>query len=72
MELNRPVMKFIRHSSRAKDLPAVDGRHERESKTSGVIQFRFSESGKDIGGLDMKVLELRPDKRVLWEVVEGP
>ena len=43
-----------------------------ESKVGGVIQFRFSEGGKDIGGFDMKVLELRPDKRVLWEVVEGP
>ena len=42
-----------------------------ESKVGGVIQFRFSEGGKDIGGFDMKVLELRPDKRVLWEVVEG-
>jgi uncharacterized protein YndB with AHSA1/START domain len=43
-----------------------------ESKVGGVIQFRFSAGGKDIGGFDMKVLELRPDKRVLWEVVEGP
>ena len=43
-----------------------------ESKVGGVIQFRFSEGGKDIGGFDVKVLELRPDKRVLWEVVEGP
>ncbi|WP_406230819.1 SRPBCC domain-containing protein [Nocardia sp. NBC_01009] len=33
----------------------------------GVLQFRFS-----AGGFDMKVLELVPDKRVLWEVVDGP
>ncbi|MFI6388772.1 SRPBCC domain-containing protein [Nonomuraea sp. NPDC050540] len=33
----------------------------------GVIAFRFG-----AGGFDMKVLELQPDKRVLWEVVEGP
>ncbi|MFD9944597.1 SRPBCC domain-containing protein [Nonomuraea sp. NPDC059023] len=32
-----------------------------------VIAFRFG-----AGGFDMKVLELQPDKRVLWEVVEGP
>jgi uncharacterized protein YndB with AHSA1/START domain len=33
----------------------------------GVLQFRF-----DAGGFDMKVLELDPGKRVLWEVVAGP
>jgi uncharacterized protein YndB with AHSA1/START domain len=38
-----------------------------ESTGGGVIQFRFPE-----GGFDMKVLELRPAERVLWEVVEGP
>jgi uncharacterized protein YndB with AHSA1/START domain len=38
-----------------------------ESASGGVIQFRFPE-----GGFDMKVLELRPAERVLWEVVEGP
>ncbi len=35
--------------------------------TGGVLQFRF-----DAGGFDMKVLELDPGKRVLWEVVDGP
>jgi uncharacterized protein YndB with AHSA1/START domain len=39
-----------------------------ESKVAGVIQFRF---GGD-RGFDMKVLELRPAKRVLWQVLEGP
>jgi len=34
----------------------------------GVIQFRFGTRG----GFDMKVLELTPAKRVLWQVVEGP
>ena len=38
-----------------------------ESKVGGVLQFRF---GK--GGFDMKVLELDPGKRVLWQIVEGP
>ncbi len=43
-----------------------------ESKIGGVIQFRFSAGGVEIGGFDMKVLELRPAKRVLWQVVDGP
>lgn len=38
-----------------------------ENTVGGVIQFRFPE-----GGFDMKVLELRPAERVLWEVVDGP
>jgi hypothetical protein len=38
-----------------------------ESQAGGVIQFRF-----DAGGIDMKVLELHPNKRVLWQVVAGP
>jgi hypothetical protein len=32
-----------------------------------VIEFRFA-----VGGFDMKVVELVPGKRVLWEVDEGP
>lgn len=39
-----------------------------ESKVGGTIRFRFGE----LGGFDMKVLELDPSRRVLWEVVEGP
>jgi hypothetical protein len=38
-----------------------------ESKVGGVLEFRFG-----AGGFDMKVLELRPAKRVLWQVVDGP
>lgn len=33
----------------------------------GTLQFRFGE-----GRIDMKVAELQPDKRVLWEVTAGP
>jgi uncharacterized protein YndB with AHSA1/START domain len=36
--------------------------------SGGVIRFRFGERG----GFDMKVLELKPGKRVLWRVVNGP
>jgi uncharacterized protein YndB with AHSA1/START domain len=43
-----------------------------ESKVGGVLKFRFSAGGSEIGGFDMKVLELQPAKRVLWQVVGGP
>jgi uncharacterized protein YndB with AHSA1/START domain len=38
-----------------------------DSEVGGVIQFRFG-----AGGFDMKVLELQPAKRVLWQVIDGP
>jgi uncharacterized protein YndB with AHSA1/START domain len=38
-----------------------------DSRIGGVLQFRFA-----AGGFDMKVLELHPAKRVLWQVVDGP
>jgi len=38
-----------------------------ENKVGGVLQFRFG-----TGGFDMKVLELRPATRVLWQVIDGP
>jgi uncharacterized protein YndB with AHSA1/START domain len=38
-----------------------------ETGGGGVIRFRFG-----AGGFDMKVLELQPAKRVLWQVVDGP
>jgi uncharacterized protein YndB with AHSA1/START domain len=43
-----------------------------DSRVGGVLKFRFSSEGKEIGGFDMKVLALEAGKRVLWEVVEGP
>jgi hypothetical protein len=38
-----------------------------ESSVGGALQFRFG-----AGGFDIKVLELHPAKRVLWQVVDGP
>ncbi|HKP60376.1 MAG TPA: SRPBCC domain-containing protein [Polyangiales bacterium] len=43
-----------------------------ESKLSGVLKFKFHADGKYIGGFDMKVLELQPMQRVLWQVIDGP
>ncbi|MDT4936038.1 MAG: hypothetical protein QOK11_3930 [Pseudonocardiales bacterium] len=34
----------------------------------GVLKFRFG----NLGGFDMKVVDLQPNRRVAWEVVEGP
>ena len=38
-----------------------------EGHAGGVLLFRFGN-----GGFDMRVLELDPDRRVLWRVVDGP
>jgi len=38
-----------------------------ESNVGGLLQFRF-----EAGGIDIKVLELQPTERVLWQVVGGP
>lgn len=43
-----------------------------DSHVGGVLQFRFTTGGVEIGGFDMKVLELNPDKRVCWQVIDGP
>ena len=43
-----------------------------DSKPGGVMKFRFSADGRELGGFDMKVLELQPAQRVLWEVIDGP
>jgi uncharacterized protein YndB with AHSA1/START domain len=39
-----------------------------QAEVGGVIHFRFGEHGF----FDMKVLELDPARRVLWQVVGGP
>jgi uncharacterized protein YndB with AHSA1/START domain len=39
-----------------------------ESGVGGSLRFRFGEKG----GFDMKVVELEPFRRVVWEVVDGP
>ena len=43
-----------------------------ESKVGEMLEFRFSAGGAEIGGFDMKVLELDPARCVLWQVVGGP
>ena len=38
-----------------------------DNNIGGVLQFRFGN-----GGFDMKVQEVDPARRVLWQVVDGP
>ena len=43
------------------------------SHPGGVIAFRFqTETGEEIGGFEMDVLELVPDQKVRWRVKAGP
>lgn len=43
-----------------------------DAAAGGALTFRFSVDGVEIGGFDMKVLELEPARSVLWQVVDGP
>ena len=44
-----------------------------ESAVGQTLQFRFCDAaGVEIGVIDMKVLELAPHARVLWQVAAGP
>jgi len=38
-----------------------------DTAVGGVLQFHF-----ELGGIDMKVVELDPPTHVLWKVVDGP
>jgi uncharacterized protein YndB with AHSA1/START domain len=43
------------------------------SKAGGHVAFRFhTAAGDDIGGFGMHVLELAPDRKVHWQVKDGP
>jgi uncharacterized protein YndB with AHSA1/START domain len=43
-----------------------------DSKVGGALKFRFIADGNDIGGFEMRVLELEPGARVRWQVIDGP
>jgi uncharacterized protein YndB with AHSA1/START domain len=43
------------------------------SKVGQAIAFRFyKETGEEVGGFDLDVLELVPDQKVRWRVTGGP
>ncbi|MDR7307722.1 SRPBCC domain-containing protein [Rhodoferax saidenbachensis] len=48
------------------------GNTQGDPGAGGALTFRFSVDGVEIGGFDMKVLELEPARSVLWQVVDGP
>jgi uncharacterized protein YndB with AHSA1/START domain len=43
-----------------------------DTKVGGMITFRFTDHGRELGVFDMKILELIPDTRVVWQVLKGP
>ena len=43
-----------------------------EVRAGGTFDVRFMSRGEEIGGMTMKILELRPSELVLWEVMAGP
>jgi uncharacterized protein YndB with AHSA1/START domain len=44
-----------------------------DAKVGGTLAFRFfAAGGEEIGGFDMDVLELAPERKVRWRVKEGP
>jgi uncharacterized protein YndB with AHSA1/START domain len=44
-----------------------------DAGAGGRLAFRFQgASGEEIGGFDMDVLELMPQRKVLWKVKDGP
>jgi len=47
-------------------------RTQGDGPVGGLFQFRFVDGEVDIGGFDIKVVELHPDRQVLWQVVGGP
>jgi uncharacterized protein YndB with AHSA1/START domain len=43
-----------------------------DRKVGGTVVFRFTDHGREIGGFDMKIIELVPGASVVWEVIAGP
>jgi uncharacterized protein YndB with AHSA1/START domain len=43
-----------------------------DPKAGGMLEFRFTADGKELGVFDIKVIEVVPGKRVLWQVIDGP
>jgi uncharacterized protein YndB with AHSA1/START domain len=42
-----------------------------DDKAGGVITFRFTDHGRELGVFEMRIIELSPKKRVVWQVEKG-
>ena len=47
-------------------------RTEGDGRVGSVFRFGFVDGEVEIGGFEIKVVELEPDRQVLWQVVGGP
>ena len=47
-------------------------RTQGDTQVGGILQFRFTANDVDIGGFDIKILELHPPSQVQWQVLDGP
>jgi uncharacterized protein YndB with AHSA1/START domain len=43
-----------------------------DRKPGGAIRTAFFADGRELGVFDLKLKELHPGKRVLWQVISGP
>ena len=43
-----------------------------DGKVGGMVVTRFYADGRLLGGFDLRILELHPDKSVVWQAVDGP
>jgi len=43
-----------------------------DEQEGGTLVTRFFADEREIGGFDLKILELNPGKRVVWQVMAGP
>ncbi|NLG77085.1 MAG: SRPBCC domain-containing protein [Xanthomonadaceae bacterium] len=43
-----------------------------DEHVGGRLRFRFTDNGKELGVFNMKILELKANDRIVWEVVDGP
>jgi len=46
--------------------------HDTRLQPHGGFSFHFHANGAEVGSFEMKVLELDPARRVLWQVAAGP
>jgi len=43
-----------------------------DRKVGGIIKTVFFADGRELGSFDLRILELHPEKSVVWQVVGGP